>query len=124
MVLTLDHYNNIVFSQKGEVVGDMNGNLRRLKRYIERIFWRSCQMFSPHPNSLFTSSSSDSIDIPASDRQPIHITTLDESMCYLLSRTLNGVSNHEGWVVDYIQSKPVSLEDNFFSMYPKRPLCE
>ena len=81
-------------------------------------------MFSPHPNSLFTSSSSDSIDIPASDRQPIHITTLDESMCYLLSRTLNGVSNHEGLVVDYIQSKPVSLEDNFFSMYPKRPLCE
>ena len=53
-------------------------------------------MFSPHPNSLFTSSSSDFIDIPASDRQPIHITTLDESMCYLLSRTLNGVSNHEG----------------------------
>ena len=37
MVLTLDHYNNIVFSQKGEVVGDMNENLSRLKRYIERI---------------------------------------------------------------------------------------
>ena len=37
MVLTLDHYNNIVFSLKGEVVGDMSGNLIRRKRYIERI---------------------------------------------------------------------------------------
>ena len=38
MVLTLDHYNNIVFSLKGEVVGDIKGDLTRRKRFTERIF--------------------------------------------------------------------------------------
>lgn len=55
--------------------------------------------------------------ISNSDRQPIHVSTLDESMCFLLCRTLNGDSVKEIWLVDYIQSKPVSLEENFFSMY-------